>query len=125
MREFVISKVFEGNQNSCGKARAAKWKRMTKRKNTARLPPDEDSLNHHLQRTNYITYCQRHYKLKEHPSPVDHGWQSVNGKLKPLRHTSPALPDQLKPRDSTSDTETEKESSDDESVAAETTDSDE
>jgi hypothetical protein len=45
-----------------------------KKKSTARLPPDDDTLNQHVEGTNYITYCQLHYNLIEHPSPIGHGW---------------------------------------------------
>jgi hypothetical protein len=31
----------------------------------------------HVERTNYITYCQRHYNLIDHPPPIGH----INGNL--------------------------------------------
>ena len=79
MRAFVLSKVYAETAVTCGQARASKWHKL-KKKSTIRLPPDDDSLNHHIQRTNYITYCQLHYEMLQHPSPVGHGWESVNGK---------------------------------------------
>jgi hypothetical protein len=130
MKAFVLSKVYdERADTTCGHARASKWHKM-KKKSTARLPPDDDTLNQHVKRTNYITYCQLHYNLIEHPSPIGHGWEIMNGKCKPVRHTSPALPDRLKPRDSTGDSSNESsdddsESSDDDSEVGESTDSDE
>ncbi|KAL8608665.1 hypothetical protein ACOMHN_002894 [Nucella lapillus] len=45
--------------------------------------------------TNYITYCQLHYNLFDHPSPIGHGWELVDGKCRPVRYTQPPLPQQL------------------------------
>ena len=56
MKAFVLSKVYAENADTCGQARASKWHKL-KKMSTIRLPPDDDSLNHHLQSTNYITYC--------------------------------------------------------------------
>ena len=88
-----------------------------KQKSTARLPPDEDTLNQHVERANYITFCQLQYNLLEHPSPIGQGWEIMNGKCKPVRHTSPALPDRLRPpHGSTSESsESSDDSSNDES----------
>ena len=66
-----------------------------KKKCTFRLLPDDDSLNLHMERTNYITYCQLHYNLLEHPFPIGHGWELVNGKCRPVRNSLPPLPQQL------------------------------
>ena len=76
---------------SCGQARAFKWHKL-RNKCTIRLPLDDDSSNLHMERTNYLTYCQLHYNLQEHPSPIGHGWELVNGKCRPVRHTLPPLP---------------------------------
>ncbi|KAL8603169.1 hypothetical protein ACOMHN_032615 [Nucella lapillus] len=95
MKSFVFSSIYgESADATCGQARASKWHKM-KRKSTFRLPPDEDSLNLHVERTNYITYCQLHYNLFDHPSPIGHGWELVDGKCRPVRHTQPPLPQQL------------------------------
>ena len=64
-----------------------------RKKNTKTLPPDENSLNHHLDRTNYLSFCQLNFKMKDHPSPLGHGWQLQNGLCRPVRHSCPALPD--------------------------------
>jgi len=123
MKAFVLSKVYDENADgTCGQARASKWHKM-KKKSTARLPPDDDTLNQHVERTNFITYCQLHYNLVEHPSPIGHGWEIINGKCKPVRHTSPALPKKLKLSDCPDDSNDE--CSDDESEIGESTDSDE
>ena len=92
MKLFVLRNVYDECSNvTCGKARALKWNKM-KKKRTAQLPPDEDSLNQHLMRVNFILYCQLNFRLVEHPSPVGHGWEIINGKCKPVRHRNPALP---------------------------------
>ncbi|KAF3856929.1 hypothetical protein F7725_017652, partial [Dissostichus mawsoni] len=91
MKAFVLSIVYaESGDVTCGQARASKWHKL-KKKSTVHLPPDDDSLDHHVERKNYIAYCQ----LLEHPSPIGHGWELVNGKCRPVRHTLPPLPQQL------------------------------
>ena len=87
MKTFVLTKIYgESIGLSCGQARASKWRKQ-KKKSTATLPPDQDSLSNHLQRTNYITYCQVHFRNKDHPSPIFHGWELRNGRCRPIRHT--------------------------------------
>ena len=89
MREFVLTKIYGGE--TCGQVRASKWRKQ-KKKRMILLPPDEDSLNHHLDRTNYLTFCQRNFQMKNHPSPLGYGWHLQNGQCKPVRHSQPALP---------------------------------
>ena len=72
-------------------AHAAKWKTM-KNKLFMRLPPDADSLRQHCLRTNYLAYLVRHPSMKQHPSPLGHGWELVGGCCRPVRHRRPALP---------------------------------
>ena len=51
MKAFVLSIVYgESAGVTCGQARASKWQNM-KKKCTIRLPPDEDSLDCHVERT--------------------------------------------------------------------------
>jgi len=96
MRSFILRKVYDESPDiTCRQDRTSKWKRM-KKKSTAQLLPDEDSLNQHLERTNFISYCQLHFDLLEHPSPIGHGWEIINGKCKSVRHSRPALPSTLK-----------------------------
>ena len=57
-----------------------------------RLPPDNDSLNLHIMRANYLAYIQRHAKLRNHPSPIGHGWEMMNGHCRPVRYTKLDLP---------------------------------
>ncbi|KAJ8356940.1 hypothetical protein SKAU_G00197340 [Synaphobranchus kaupii] len=91
MKAFVHSIVYaESADVTCGQARASKWHKL--KKSTIRLPPDDDSLDLNVERTNYITYCQLHYNLLEHPSPIGHGWELVNGKCRPVHHTFPPCP---------------------------------
>jgi len=125
MKAFVLSKVYaESADVTCGQARASKWHKL-KKKSMIRLPPDDDSLDLHVERTNYITYCQLHYNLLEHPSPIDHGWEILNGKCRPVRHTLPPLPQQLIPCDCSDENSDESTSNDERSEAGESTDSDE
>jgi len=67
---------------SMAEACAVKWKIM-KKKHFIQLPPDEDSLRQHCLRVNYLV---RHHSLKNHPSPLGHGWELVNGRCRPVRH---------------------------------------
>lgn len=90
MKTFVLTKIYgESAGISFRQARASKWRKQ-KRKSTVTLPPDQDSLSIHLQRTSYITYCQIHYRNKDHPS-ICHGWELRSGRCRPIRHTFPPL----------------------------------
>ena len=62
MKKFVLMKIYGENTDLCGKARASKWRNM-KKKCMARLRPDDDTLNHHCDRTNFLSYCLQHYEL--------------------------------------------------------------
>jgi hypothetical protein len=94
MKAFVICYMYaESGDVSCGQARASKWHKL-KKKCTMHLPPDSNTLDFHVERTNYITYCQLHYSLLEHLSPIGHGWGIMNGKCRPVRHTLSPLPEQ-------------------------------
>ena len=46
MRRLVLLKIYGGKETN-SEARAAKWRKMRK-KSLARLPPDENTLHHHL-----------------------------------------------------------------------------
>ena len=89
MKKFILCKVYGEHVDTCGKARASKWRKM-KKKSMARLPPDEDTLNHHCDRTNYISFCLKHFQLDRHP-PIGHGWAFLNGRCRPIRHTKSAM----------------------------------
>ena len=62
------------------------------KKTTLRLMPDEDTLNYICVRANYLSYCQRNYRLKSHPSPIGNGWTIVEGRCRPVRNSLPELP---------------------------------
>ena len=94
MKKFVLSIIYSANSDSCSKARASKWRKM-KKKSMARLPPDDDTLNHHCERTNYLTYCLKHFELQTHPSPLGHGYESINGRCRPVRYRRSALPENV------------------------------
>ena len=52
-----------------------------------RLPPDNDTLNIQIVRANYLAYIQRHAELRNHPSPIGHGWEMMKGHCRPVRYT--------------------------------------
>ena len=64
-----------------------------------RLPPDND-INLHKLRANYLAYIQRHAELRNHPSPIGHGWEMINGHCRPVRYTKVDLPAVLPPQPS-------------------------
>ena len=56
MKTFVLSKMYnEDTGVTCWQARASWWHKM-KKKSTVRLPPDDDTLNRHLEKTNTHTH---------------------------------------------------------------------
>ena len=75
-------------------ARAMKWNTL-KNKSFIRLHPDAYSLRQHCLRANYLAYLVHHPSMKHHPSPLGHGWELVDGRCRPVRHTRPALPTHL------------------------------
>ena len=93
MEQFVLTKIYGCESGmTYADAKAAKWRKQ-KNKNTLNLPPDSDSLHHHLNRVNYLTYCLKHYKLREHPSPIGNGWILESGKCRAVRYSLGPLPD--------------------------------
>ena len=64
-----------------------------KKKNTLNLPPDSESLYHHFQRANYLTYCPQNFNLKKHPSPIRNGGNLDNGKCCAVRYSRRTLPE--------------------------------
>jgi hypothetical protein len=57
---------------SCAEARAEQWRKM-KKKNTLRLIPDEDTLEHICEWANYLSYCQKNFQMRDHPPPIGNG----------------------------------------------------
>ena len=97
-----------------GTARTAKWKAM-KKKSFIRLPPVVDSLRQHCLRANYLAYLINHPSLKDHPSPLGHGWELISGRCRPVHHTRPALPAHLpEPREDSEENESNEDSHDEE-----------
>lgn len=122
MKTFVLYKIYNKNVNvTCGQDRSSRWHKM--KKGTVPLPHDDDTLNHNLERTNYISYCQIHYDLLEHPSPISHSWEFMNGKCRPVCYTQSLLHHQPTPRDYVNDSIDES-SSDDDSEISDSNDSD-
>ena len=83
MRRFMLLKIYGGKETTCTEGRAPKW-RKTKKKIYVRLPPDEDTLHHHLDKVNYLSYL-----LNRHPSPIGHGWEHIKGKCPPAQYAVP------------------------------------
>ena len=106
LKIFVLKYIYGINSESCAVARASQWKKM-KKKNTLRLVPDDDTLRHICIRANYLSYCQKHFQLKDHPQPFGHGWELINGKCRPIRYTSPALPSDISSGSSCNSSESE------------------
>ena len=78
-------------------SRAKRWNSM-KKKNTARLPPDEDSLYLHIRRANYQAHIFRSYADPSAPvPPYDDGWVSNDqGYLELIRSTIASIPEDSK-----------------------------
>ena len=92
MSTFVTKYVYnDKNSITPAAARAAKW-RCQKIKSITRMIPDSESLLHQFKRVNYMVYIQKNFHLKEHPSPLLHGWNIENGLCLPTRSALPALP---------------------------------
>lgn len=89
LEEDVLEELFkftrhviysDKTSNDVAEARATKWKTL-KNKTFVRLPPDADSLRQHCIRANYLGYLVRHPSLKQHPSPLGHGWETATHDL--------------------------------------------
>ena len=86
-----------GKETNCAEARAAKWRKM-KKKSLACLPPDEDTLYHHLDRVNFLSFILKHYELNHYPSLIGCGWEYINRKCCPVWYAIPAMADVLQPQ---------------------------
>ena len=91
LKRFVLRYIYGSSEVTCADARAQQWNGM-KKKNTQRLVPDEDTLELVCKRANYLSYCQKKFYMKVHPSPIGNGWGIINGKCRPVRNCLPALP---------------------------------
>ena len=92
---FVIKYIYSDCKSATiAEARSTKW-RLQNRKSLLRMLPDMDSLLHHLKRANYLSYIQKNFCLKDHPSPLGIGWHMENNACLPTRSTLPPLPPQV------------------------------
>ena len=93
---FTIKYVYGDKvSKTLSEAHAVKWNRM-KKKSTQRIPPDHDSHDLKVKRVNYQVYILLSYdKPEPPPSPLDNGWNLVDGKCQPLRYVSAPLPKNL------------------------------
>ena len=122
IEDFVLQCIYgEKNTTFSNIRRAKSWNKM-KKKNTARLNPDLDSLLQHVKRANYQLYIYANYHdPSPPPSPFGNGWKKdSNGNILPVASTTTNLPDDIE-LNKTSDTvhsdeesNSEIESSDDE-----------
>ena len=56
IKTFVIQAIYgDSKSKTPGEARSVKWKSM-KNKSTLRLYLDDDTLDHHYERANYLSY---------------------------------------------------------------------
>ena len=89
--EFVILYIYGNNEVSCEVTSATQWKKM-KKKNTQRLMPDKDTLDHICVRANYLPYCQKYFQLINYTVAIGNGWAFINGKCHQVRNRPPVLP---------------------------------
>ena len=96
IEKFTIRYIYTDKKSeSLPQARASKW-RSLRRKTTSRIPPDADTLLHHMQRANYQTFIWLSYHdPSPPPSPLQHGWFQENGRVLPIKHSLPPLPRNL------------------------------
>ena len=118
MTTFVTKYVYNDKVSSTpSEARVLKWRKQ-KKKSLSRMIPDSDSLLHHFKRVNYMCYIQKNFKLREHPSPLLHGWYLEDGLCLPIRHSLPALPTVMPEHDqdsSSDESDSEESETDDDS----------
>ena len=96
VKSFVIHYIYGDTQSSTlNQAHATKWKGL-KEKSLMRLLPDDDSLEQHIKRANFLAYIQHHHPdLRRHPSPIGHGWELVNGYCRTVRAPHKTCPSEF------------------------------
>ena len=67
-----------------------------KKKSILRLCLDDDTLDHYCERASYLSYIQLHPEVYNHTSSIGRGWMLVNGRCRPVRNRSSALPNNVK-----------------------------
>ena len=82
---FTIKYVYgDKDSTTFAEARALKWNKI-KKKSTQRIPPDRASQNMKVKSASYQVYILHHYdKPETPPTPLEHGWELVEGKCQPL-----------------------------------------
>ena len=80
MEQFTIKYLYKDRTSkTLEEARAKKWEGM-KRKSTLRIPPDRDSHNLKVTRTNYQAFIVLNFMNPDAPSsPLQHGWSLREG----------------------------------------------
>ena len=68
LRKFVLSRIYGEKATTCSEAKPQSGE--NEEKSLGRLPPDQDILDHHLERVNHLTHCQKHSNLRQHPYPI-------------------------------------------------------
>ena len=95
MQSFIREAVYDDFYSSImAQACALKW-RSQKSKSFCRLPPDQDALNHHIERANYLSYLFQHMHVKQHPSPIGKGFEQIDNMIRPLRYSKAPLQESL------------------------------
>ena len=117
MSTFVIKYVYnDHDSDTLAEARAVYWHSRGKRK-LLRWPPDEESMQLHALRCNYLAYIYKNFHLLDHPDPVGNGWHLQDGLCLPVKPQNPALPQHVpidnneEPDDSESEEDTDSDSS--------------
>ena len=96
IEEFILKGVYKVRYPRSNAARAQKWKSM-KKKNTARLSPDPDSILQHIKRANYQAFVFQNYDSPEAPpAKSNNGWTKTNEGTVPVMFTQPSVPKTIK-----------------------------
>ena len=92
--KYILRFIYKEKETARINIARAKRRNCMKKKNTARLPPDEDSLYLHIRRANYQAHIFRSYaNLSAPASPYDHGWaRNDQGYLEPIKTTTASIP---------------------------------
>ena len=91
LKTFVIKYVYNDSKSkTMCKSRALKWKNQ--KKCQSKTSPDDDLLELHCMRANYLSYIQKKYCLTTRASPIGNGWHLIDGKCRTLRFRNPELP---------------------------------
>ena len=84
LKVFVRKYVYnDSRSDTMPQSRSSKWRTQIN-KSVSRLPPDNDSLELHCMRANYLSYTQKNYYRTSHPSAIGNGWLVVDGKCRAL-----------------------------------------